>query len=436
MASMSNHYCGTRVVVIGNGPAGNWAAMKARALNPACHVILVSEEKEAEYSPCALPHYISGQLNREKLFLKSLDDYRRDGIDFRPGLHVEGVDSASQRVYAWRAMFEYDRLVLATGADAVVPSIDGVETPGCFSAKTLRDGDAIISWRPRVVVVVGCGPIGLEVASLLFDAGCRVHLYEVLPRVAQAVLDEPISQMVAERIRQGGIDLHLSEKVKRVLGRKGRVTGVEAESGIVACDTVIWATGVRPRVQLAEIAGLSMGSHGGIRVDNGMRTSRPEILACGDCVESVDCITGQEGPIMLWGSAVQQGVVAGANAVGRGLAHRGSLRLISMSILGVKICSAGLTKETASHLPGLTLHRIAWKRAAYSLLMSEDRVVGIQALGKEIDPAPFQAFLSKGLNVSGPCESSNHPTSQRKAPWLTLYESVRTFEEGCLTESQ
>ena len=216
----------------------------------------------------------------------------------------------------------YDSLVLAPGARALRPPLEGIDLPGIFVLRTIPDSRRIREAveNARRAVVVGAGFIGLEMAENLARRGLETTIVELAEQVLPPI-DPEIARFIEQHLRANGVQLRLASGVEGFRRSDGGRLTVETSRGEpIEADLVILAIGVRPETALAKQAGLELGERGGIRVDRNMRTSDPHVWAVGDAIEVNDTVTGTVGPLPLAGPANRQGRIAAASI----LAERGS----------------------------------------------------------------------------------------------------------------
>ena len=312
----------------------------------------------------------------------------------------------------------YDKLVLSPGAVSVRPPLPGIDLPGIFQVRTVPDVRAIREWMtrgteflagmfnytgiqfvkpPRRAVVIGGGFIGLETAENLIHAGFEVTLVEMLDQLL-APLDREFARLVEEHAKRHGMRLALGDGVAGFEQRDGGALEVRTKSGkVYPADIVILALGVRPDTALAKSAGLAIGERGGIRVDERMRTSDPDIFAVGDAVEVRDFVTGQWSLVALAGPANRQGRIAADVIAGRDSHFRGTQGTSIIGLFGGAAAWTGASEKTlkrlgdddfekaylfpnshAGYYPGAKL--IALK---FIFRKSDGRVLGAQALGED-----------------------------------------------------
>lgn len=328
-------------IVIGNGIAGATAAATIRRLNKKARITIISEEPHPVYSACVLADYISGKVKRQCVFIKNLHDYQQENISLISSQKAVALDVSYKRVVLTSGHISYDKLIIAAGSKPAIPNIKGKECKGVFTFKSLNDADMISQWDGRIAVVVGSGPIGLEISLALRKKGCRVVLIELLDWVLPRVLDEYPASTIKTILEKGGIEVLTQEKLVQIVGIE-RVEAVITDKRKIKCDTVILAAGVRPEVGL--VAGiLELGKLGGISVDERMGTSVQDVYACGDCIEGKDLVSGYPALNLLWHNARQQGEVAGYNAVGIPCNYLGSLSLTGIELFGTQVFSFGST---------------------------------------------------------------------------------------------
>jgi CoA-dependent NAD(P)H sulfur oxidoreductase len=312
-----------RLVIVGGVAAGTKAASRARRLDQRAEITVYQDEPEPSISECGLPYLLSGVVERrDELVARTPKKFAEKGIDVRVRHRVEKVDPEGKKLCVRDLesgeVFEdaYDRLVVATGARAVLPPIPGADLDGLFVLRFLTDADEVRGYTrersPKQAVVVGGGYIGLEVAENLCRLGMEVSLIEAEDRVALAYGSE-VAGRVENRLEDNGVNVHTGAEVEEFFGA-GHVEGVRFGGREIGADLVVLGVGIRPSVELAKEAGAEIGETGAIRVDRHMKTNLPDVWAAGDCVESVNLVSGKPVWVPLGDTANQMGRVAGTNA--------------------------------------------------------------------------------------------------------------------------
>jgi NADH oxidase (H2O2-forming) len=328
-----------RFVVVGNGIAGISAAYTIRRYNKEAEITIISEEPHPTYSPCLLPYYLSGEISRDRVFVREFPDYSRHDFQLITSQKAMALDQERKSVILQAQNIAYDKLIIATGSKPIRPPVKGIDIKGVFPFKSIEDADIIRGWQGHTAVVIGSGPIGVEASSALRKRGYQVFLIELLDRILPQVFDEYPAFLIQAVLKDNGIDVTTRERAVEILG-KGKVEGVISDRGKIKCDTVILATGMRPEKDIAEGV-LEQGKLGGIKVNDRMGTSLEDVYACGDCAEAHSLIDGRPILSLLWHNARQQGQVAGSNAVGIARTYTGSLNITGMEVFGLKAVSIG-----------------------------------------------------------------------------------------------
>jgi NADH oxidase (H2O2-forming) len=339
-----------RVVVIGNGIGGFISASTIRSLNNQCDITIISTEPHPLYSACVLPDYISGEISRERVFVKSDKDYRDLGIHTLLGREVKEIDTQAKKLVMDKGKpLSFDKLILATGSEAIV---FGELKKGIFKLKTLKDADKILKHKGKKAVVIGAGAIGIEIGIALYAKGYKVTIIEMLDQVLPLGLDQKGADKVKGILEEHGIEVLNGERSEKVLGRD-RVKGLLTNKRELECDTLIWAVGMRPKVELAKQTGIEIGDKGGIRVNSRMETNIPDIYACGDCVESNDILTGEPYLNLFWHNANRQGSVAARNCLELATDYLGSQNLLNVDVFGNHVAGFGFTEAALHKFKGI-----------------------------------------------------------------------------------
>ncbi len=369
------------ILIVGNGIAGNEAAFRLRSLVPDIPITLLSAESCAEYDPCSLPYYVSGQWPRDVVFRRSIQEYTARGIDLRCNREAVAIDRDRREVITREGeRFGYDKLVLALGGSVFVPPIPGVHLDGVLKCKQLSDADALASREGRHAVVIGSGAIGIEAAEALFQRGFSVTIIELMDWIAPVLFDAPTANRFEAGIRRHGIAVHTREKVLSIEGDE-KVCAVRTDQREIPCDTVVLATGVVAHSTMARDAGLAVGR--GIVVNPFMQTTDPDIYACGDCVETVDACTGETAMYQLKHNALEQARTAALHIAGKRVPYRGAYAFARLHFLDIHAVTFGKTqRSTACELGELDILERESDAGDYLRIIARDGVViGGQAIG-------------------------------------------------------
>jgi len=303
-----------KIVIVGGGAAGFAAAEMLRRERFAGEIVMLSSEAAAPVDrPNLSKDYLAGSAQEDWVPLRPDDFYRDMKIDLRLGVEVTSIDVTGHAVVLKDgARLPYDRLLLATGAEPNRLSVPGADRPNVHVLRTLRDSNAIISNAKgaRRAVVIGASFIGLEAAASLRARDIEVHVVGPEKIPMERVLGSEMGQFVRSLHEEHGVIFHLEEGVNAIDER-----GVVLKSGeVIAADLIVCGIGVRPRIALAEKAGLAIDR--GVVVDRYLQTNAPGIYATGDIARWPDPHSGENIRVEHWVVAERQGQVAARNMLG------------------------------------------------------------------------------------------------------------------------
>lgn len=346
-----------KIVIIGGTACGPKAAARARRCDQQSRITIVEQEAELSVATCGLPYYVSGVIEsrlqlvqrgpdffKEVMDIKALTRTRAIAID-RKAHRVEILNLAKNRT----STIEYDKLVLATGSTPL--SLDG-KGKGIFTLSRIEEAQAIRNLvSPRKInkaVIIGAGLIGLEMAEALVSQGVEVSVVEALGWLVPTLFDFEVAAYLAKHLREKGVKLLFGQKVTGFEGdEKGWLTKVVTGDTKLDAELVLVAIGVKPNTALAKDAGLSIGSTGGIAVNDHLQTSDPDIYAGGDCVENVNLITGQKILAPLGSTANKHGRVIGTNVTGGDESFPGVLGTSIARVFDYSVARVGLSQSQA-----------------------------------------------------------------------------------------
>ena len=324
------------VVIVGNGLAGTLAAKTVRELDGDAEIEVFGEERYPYYPRPHLVEYLAGRLPSDKLFGFPEGWAERQRIGVRLGEKVTRIQPRERKVETLSGLERfYDVLLLATGARAVLPPVEGIAKPGVFALRTLDDANALIEHlgTHRRAAVLGGGLLGLEIARAIRSREVEVTVVEVFDRLLPRQLDPAAAVILRAHFEKIGISVRLAAVVKEILG-VGGVQGLRFESGErLDADTVIIAAGITPEVGPAKDAGLEVGR--GIVVDDRMRTSAPAIFAAGDAAEHRGRIHG------IIPAAFEQARAAAFAMMGQDKPYGGTVPFNTLKVAGIYLTSVG-----------------------------------------------------------------------------------------------
>jgi NADPH-dependent 2,4-dienoyl-CoA reductase/sulfur reductase-like enzyme/rhodanese-related sulfurtransferase len=403
-----------KVIIVGGVAGGASCAARLRRLDEKAEIVMVERGPYLSYANCGLPYYVSGVIPKESSLLVANEQYFKANlaIDARTNCEAVSIDRKKKTVNLKNVTTgevtteSYDKLVLSPGAPSVRPPLPGIDLPGIFQVRTVPDARAIKEWiekgtvflagmsnysgiqfvkPPRRAVVIGGGFIGLETAENLVHAGFEVTLVEMLDQVL-APLDREFARLVEEHLKRNGVRLALGDGVAGFTQLEGGAIEVKAKSGkTYPADVVILALGVRPDTTLAKAAGLEVGERGGIRVDDQMHTSDPDIFAVGDAIEVKDWVTGKWSLVALAGPANRQGRIAADVIAGRKSRYRGTQGTSIIGLFGGAAAWTGVSEKTLKGLGDTDYEKIYLFPNSHAGYYPGAKLIGMKVLFRKSD---------------------------------------------------
>lgn len=403
------------ILIIGGSDAGVSAALRVREVDPSASVTMLVADGFPNYSICGLPFYVSGEVPHwGQLAHRTLADIEASGIavhlntralEIRPERHTVVVQESSKRTHE----LHYDRLVISTGAEPILPSISGMDQPGVFLLHSMEDAFAVQEFlethRPHHALIIGAGYIGLEMADALQHRGLSVTVVEQAPAVLPTV-DIELGIQLGQHVTEHGVDVRTGVRIRQIerMDSGLRVAGEPDFAQDV--DMVLVVVGVQPVTNLAKQAGISLGIKGAIPVDRAMATKLPDIYAAGDCVETYHRLLSQATYLPLGTTAHKQGRIAGENAAGGHAEFAGSLGTQVVKVFDWAMARTGFRdhEAVAAGFYPKTVAFTTWDHKAYYPGAKElhvrvtgdvrsGRLLGAQIMGH------WQAGVAKRIDV-------------------------------------
>ena len=335
-----------RYAVVGGSAAAVSAVEAIRSVDRLSPIDMFSDEKTPLFSRVLLPYYVAEELSKPLLNFRSADFFEENNITPHMGTRVVEIFPDTKTLTTKEGdTYGFDKLLLATGGNAIIPKIGGVDKEGISTLKTMQDAEKIYQFKGQRAIVIGARSLGVESCISLMRRGVRVTLLEQLGHVLPTVFDDEAATIIRGVIEQMGIEVITGERAVEFTGN-GQVQSVVTSMGEIECDNVILSVGIRPAVELAEKAGIKIGMMGGITTDGNMMTSSRDSYAAGDVCETFDIARNTSFVNAIWPMAVEQGRVAGLNMVGRDTPYAGSVRMNSIgNFIGIPAMSMGVTRS-------------------------------------------------------------------------------------------
>lgn len=347
----------TKIIIVGGVAGGASAAARARRLSEDAEIIMLERGEFISFANCGLPYHVSGDITqRDALLLQTPQSFKsRFNVEVRIFSEVVAIDR-QQKVLTVKNVLSgeeykesYDKLLLSPGAAPIRPPIPGINSANTFSLRNIPDMDRILAAvsqnKPQHATVVGGGFIGLEMVEALHQIGIAVTLLELSEQV-MAPVDLEMANFVHQVLVQKQTDLRLNTGLTAITELPEHLELTLSNGEKLTTGLVILAIGVKPETMLASAAGLELGARGGIKVDDGMRTSDPDIYAVGDAVETLDFVTAQPALIPLAGPANRQGRIAADNMLGRDEKYQRTQGTAICKIFDFAIASTGHSEKS------------------------------------------------------------------------------------------
>jgi NADPH-dependent 2,4-dienoyl-CoA reductase/sulfur reductase-like enzyme len=396
-----------KILIIGGVAAGTSAASKARRIDPNADIKIIQEEPVVSYGACGIPYVIEGVIDDfSKLIARSAEEFERKyNIDIIENTRAFKIDADNKQVYAEALsntdsnnknnndnsnfksnsntlmIFDYDSLVVATGARSVIPNIKGIivnkeiSNPSTYSSSTMVKGLLLlrnygdgfyirdsIKTDMKSCVIVGAGLIGIEMAQAFRRRGKDVTIIELADRVLPSLLDRETTEIVKNELEKNDVKVILGEGLQEVVTSSSPPDSSSSTSSPetrylerirtsknkeIVADLLLLGTGVRPNSEIAKAAGIELGVAKAIKVDEHMRTNIPDIFAAGDCATARNYITIKDAYLPLGTTANKQGRVAGENAAGGNAEFKGIAGSVITKTFDLYVGKTGLTKQEA-----------------------------------------------------------------------------------------
>lgn len=354
-----------KVLIIGAVALGPKVACRLRRLDPEAEITLIDRDNLISYGGCGIPYFVGGDINDVEELYSTTSHAIRDRAFFENCKGVRVLTRVEAREIRRREkqvlichldggreeILCYDKLVLATGAQAMRPPFPGSDLPRVFTVSNLHDAEAIKDLMAQGKVgraaIVGAGAIGLELAEAMTDLwGIQTTLIEMEDQVLPSLLGRCIARVVEKELAGRGVEMLLATRVHEIREGEGGLQVITSQKTL-AVDIVILAAGVRPNTALASAAGISVGRSGGIIVDRRLRTSDPDIYAGGDCIEVRNLVSGENTLMALGSLANREGRIIATNIHGGQSHFKGTVGTFCIKVFELGVGKAGLTIRQA-----------------------------------------------------------------------------------------
>lgn len=349
-----------KFIIVGGIAAGMSAAAKLRRLDKEAEITVYEKQSYVSFGACGLPYYVGGFFdNHEQMLVRTPEQFRESGINVQTEHEVIAVDTKAQTVKVKNLgtgeVFEdtYDKMMIATGASAIVPPIQNLDLENVHTMRSLEDGhilrEKLQKEEIKTVGIIGAGFIGLEAVEAAKKCGKEVAVFQLEDRVLKEVFDAEITVYLEDELKAHNVALHTGTKVVALKGDKV-VTHIVTDKEEVQVDLVILATGVRPSTAFLKDTGIEMLPNGAIVVDHEGKTSIPNIYAAGDCATVPHLLKEEPAYIPLATSANKLGRIVGENLGGKNMTFEGTLGSSCIKVMEIEAGRTGLSEEEAKRM--------------------------------------------------------------------------------------
>ena len=349
-----------KVIIIGGVAAGMSAAAKFKRLSPNDDVIVYEKGDIVSFGACGLPYYVGGFFeDSQEMIARTPEQFRESGVEIHTKHEVIDVDFSNKKVKVKNLITDeileenYDKLMIASGARAIIPPIKNIDLENVVTLKSMDDGDKLRELMAKdeykKVAIIGAGFIGLEAVEAAKHRGKEVTVIQLQDRVLQEVFDKDITDLLEEELRDKGINLLLSETVVELIG-EGKVSKVKTDKREIDADIVILATGVKPNTDFLKTDEIKMLRNGAIVVDSYGRTSVEDVYSAGDCATINNLITGKESYVPLATGANKLGRIVGENLAGQNNSFQGSMSSSCIKVMDMEAARTGLSEKEVLNL--------------------------------------------------------------------------------------
>ncbi len=359
-------------VMIGNSIAGTACIEAVRALDSQGSITIIGEEDHQCYSRPLISYLLQGKTDESRMTYRSPAFYEEHRVKVLSGRRATAINRDEKTVQLDSAEeIAYDKLLLATGSSPFIPPVKGLdEVKNWFTFLTLDEAKRLQTHlrKESRVLILGAGLIGLKCAEAVIDKVQSVSVVDLAPRVLMSVLDDASSEQVRSHLQAQGLRFYLGDSIRECTANEALL-----QSGsVIGFDLLVIAVGVRPNIQLAKDAGLTVNR--GLLIDEGGRTSDKDIFGAGDCCESLEMVSGQRAVLALLPNAYLQGETAGTNMAGGNASFDKAVAMNALSLMGLHLITVG-RYEGESHL-------VPCKDGYKRLFVKDNHLVGCILVGE------------------------------------------------------
>jgi NAD(P)H-nitrite reductase large subunit len=395
----------SKYVIIGGSAGGIGAVEAIREVDPVGTLTVISEEKVPQYSRPMISEYVSREATLDTMKYRGDQFWKRNKVQTLTGRTATKIDFKKKQVTLdGEDKIDYEKLLIATGGKPFVPRMEGGDKSGVFTFTELSSAEKIEAklGQSKSAVVIGGGLIGISASEALVKRGIKVTLVELKESILNLILDKTASEIAEKVLTEAGVTVITGQTVQRILGKtdnENTVGGVVMTDGKeIPCDLVVVAIGVIPRTELVKETPMKVNR--GIVVDRSMRTSIPDVYACGDVAEAHDFLIDGNRLLPLWPLAHMGGRVAGYNMAGKKAEYEGGTVMSSLKYFDLPVIAVGdVNPEDTSDYEVLV--ELKPEKPVYKKILLEDnKIVGFIFLGDLEKAGILFRLLKNHVDVS------------------------------------
>ena len=349
-----------KVIIVGGVAAGMSAAAKLKRANKEAQITVYEKSRHVSFGACGLPYFVGNFFeDSQKMIARTVEQFNASGITVNIEHEVLNVDTDNKCITVKNLLTDetftdtYDKLMIATGASAIIPPINNVDLKHVYTLKSMEDGEALKHAMQnealKRVAIVGAGFIGLEVVEAAKQYGKEVHVFQLNDRVLVDTFDKEITDLLEEELRTHDVHLHLSQTVTELVGDEA-VTQIKTNDETFDVDIVVLTAGVRPNTSFLKGTGIEMLRNGALVIDHEGRTSIEDIYAAGDCASINHILKSEPAYIPLATVANKMGRIIGENLAGAHHTFNGSLASACLKVMNLEAGRTGLSEQEAMNL--------------------------------------------------------------------------------------
>ncbi|HDR7760613.1 NAD(P)/FAD-dependent oxidoreductase [Bacillus cereus] len=380
-------------VIIGSGVAAVNAAKTIREYDKGSNIFIFGEEPSLPYKRIKLSKDLYSDLHSEKVLIKKKKWYQDNHISVFINTKVVKINTDEQFIVTSNeAVFSYHKLLICTGANNRRLEINGINKKNIFTIRDMKEADELKGHLEdkESVVTIGGGVQGLETAWSILKAGKKVSIVEVAPLLMRRQLDTKSSLLLKRRIEKEGVKVYLNTSIDSILGKES-VTGIKMnDNSQINCDSIVYSIGVTPNTKLVHDTAIKLNR--GIVVDEEMRTNIDSVYAAGDVAEVNNEIEG------LWGTALEQGRVAGNNMVSKTAIYKKEIPTTIFNAFNVSLFSIGVVNEEQCDT---TIVEEDGKEKYTRLFIKDNKIVGVISLEGVAASISYKSAIEKHVSLEG-----------------------------------